>query len=66
MGGLDFLKYCEFERRLLIPGICSEILAKEIGYRPCSPTIRKLRVKVRRGRAISKKNQPESIYTSKG
>ena len=49
-----FLKYFEFEGRLLIPGKSLEILAKEIDYRTSSPIISKLRMKVACRRAISK------------
>ena len=48
------LKYFEFERRLLIPGKSSDILAKEIAYRTSSPLISKLRIKVGCRRAINK------------
>ena len=41
-----FLKYFEFEGRLLIPKKSLQILAKEVDYRTSSPIISKLRVKV--------------------
>ena len=60
-----FLKYFEFEGRLLISEKSLKILAKEVDYRTSSPIISKLRMKVARGRAKSKtigkiniRNQP--------
>ena len=51
---LFFLRYFEFEGRLLIRGKSSEILAKEIDYRTSSSIIGKLRTMVGCRRAISK------------
>ena len=60
-----FLKYFEFEGRLLTPKKSLQILAKELDYRTSSPIISKLRMKVACGRAKSKtigkmniRNQP--------
>ena len=51
---LIFLKYFEFEGRLLITGKSSNILAKEIDCCSSSPIISKWRMKVGCRRAISK------------